>query len=362
MLFTKKVICDKKKTLKTFLERGVPVATIQDVARAAKVSVGTVSRALNDYADVSATTRERVHRAAKELGYWPNLNARSLSSKKQINIALILSGFLEEKMFNDFETMLMKGCYSYAQEHGIEISMRVINTRIQKEKTYDQLCHEYGISGAIFFGLKTTDPYCDTLASSESPCVTVDLELKGPRIGNVAVDNLKAFQELTQYLIDCNHKKIVLLHGRKNALVSIERLAGAYEALRANGMELTREQIIYTNFLEEEAYEGVLDYFKTHSPDSVTAFLCMSDLIAVGTMNALKHLGYRVPDDYSVVGYDGLNFTAYTDPRLTTVDQNVQNTGYAAAELLHRMILGEPVEHRRVLPYSITYRDSVKKL
>ena len=88
----------------------------------------------------------------------------------------------------------------------------------------------------------------------------------------------------------------------------------------------------------------------------------MSDLIAVGTMNALKHLGYRVPDDYSVVGYDGLNFTAYTDPRLTTVDQNVQNTGYAAAELLHRMILGEPVEHRRVLPYSITYRDSVKKL
>lgn len=338
------------------------MATIQDVAKAARVSVGTVSRAMNDYADVSAATKDKIFKAAKELGYWPNLNARSLSSKKQINIALILSGFLEEKMFNDFETMLMKGSYSYALEHGIEISMHVINTQIQSEKSYDQLCHEYGISGAIFFGLKTTDPYFETLPQSEKPCVTVDFELKGPNIGNVAVDNLKAFQELTQYLIDCNHRKIVLMHGRKNAMVSMERLVGAYEAMQANGLELTKDQIIYTNFLAEEAYDGVLEYFKTHSPDSVTAFLCMSDLIAVGTMNALKHLGYRIPEDYSVVGYDGLNLTAYTDPKLTTVDQNVQNTGYAAAELLHKMILGEPVELRRVLPYSIKYRDSVKVL
>ena len=215
------------------------MATIQDVAKAARVSVGTVSRAMNDYADVSAATKDKIFKAAKELGYWPNLNARSLSSKKQINIALILSGFLEEKMFNDFETMLMKGSYSYALEHGIEISMHVINTQIQSEKSYDQLCHEYGISGAIFFGLKTTDPYFETLPQSEKPCVTVDFELKGPNIGNVAVDNLKAFQELTQYLIDCNHRKIVLMHGRKNAMVSMERLVGAYEAMRAESMRIT---------------------------------------------------------------------------------------------------------------------------
>ena len=201
------------------------MATIQDVAKEAGVSVGTVSRALNHYTDVSEATREKVQNAAKKLGYWPNLNARSLSSKTQINVALILSGFLEEKMFNEYETMLMKGSYSYALEHDIEIAMRVINSQIQKEKTYDQLCHEYGMSGALFFGLKMSDEYCKTLPGSNHPCVIFDFELEGPNIGTVMVDNQKAFQELTQHLIDCNHKKIVLMHGRKDATVSMERLS-----------------------------------------------------------------------------------------------------------------------------------------
>lgn len=338
------------------------MATIQDVAREAKVSVGTVSRALNNYADVSEATRKRIQEAAKKLGYWPNRNARSLSSKSQINIALILSGFLEEKMINDYETMLMKGCYTYAFEHDLEISVRVINSRIQEKKTYDQLCHEYGISGAVFFGMKITDTYRKLLLESKYPCVIFDNKLEGPNIGAVTIDNRKAFQELTQYLIDCNHKKIVLMHGRKNAEVSYERLAGAYDALNANGLVLTEDNIIYTDFLEEGAYEGVLEYFKTHSPDSATAFLCMSDLIAVGTMSALKHLGYRVPDDYSVVGFDGLNISAYTTPSLTTVNQNARDIGYAAVELLHQMILGKAKEHRRIMPHSIIYRESVKKI
>lgn len=338
------------------------MATIQDVAKEAGVSVGTVSRALNHYTDVSEATREKVQNAAKKLGYWPNLNARSLSSKTQINVALILSGFLEEKMFNEYETMLMKGSYSYALEHDIEIAMRVINSQIQKEKTYDQLCHEYGMSGALFFGLKMSDEYCKTLPGSNHPCVIFDFELEGPNIGTVMVDNQKAFQELTQHLIDCNHKKIVLMHGRKDATVSMERLAGAREAMGLNGLSLSGDQIIYTNFLEEEAYEGVLNYFKTHRPDSVSAFLCMSDLTAVGTMNALKHLGYRIPEDYSVVGYDGLNLAGYTAPGLTTVDQNAQSIGYAATQQLHRMILGEPVEKREIMPYTIVYRDSVKRI
>lgn len=343
-------------------ERSDLVATILDVAREAGVSVGTVSKALNRYADVSDVTRRKVQMAAKKLGYWPNLNARSLSSKTQINMALILSGFLEEKMFNDYETMLMKGCYSYAHEHGIEVSMRVINSQIQKEKTFDQLCHEYGIAGAMLFGLKTTDTYCTTLSGSKHPCVTFDFKLKGDNIGVVTVDNRKAFRELTQYLIDRNHKKIVVLYGRKDVTVSKERMKGAEEAMRINGLTLSEQQIIYTNFLEEQAYEGVLHYFKTHSPDSVTAFLCMSDLIAVGAMNALRHLGYRIPEDYSVVGYDGLGFSKYTNPGLTTVDQNAQNLGYAAAKQLHKMILGEVVQKQQVMPYTIVYRDSVREV
>ena len=178
----------------------------------------------------------------------------------------------------------------------------------------------------------------------------------------MSVDNQKSFRELTQYLIDCNHRKIVLLRGRKDAMVTAERMAGAREAMEANGLKLSEDRIIDTNFLEEEAYEGVLQYFRTHGPDTVTAFLCMSDMIALAAMNALRHLGYRVPEDYSVVGYDGLHLSKYTTPGLTTVDQNPQQSGYAALELLHQMVLGHAVERKRIMPYTIVYRESVRKL
>ena len=94
----------------------------------------------------------------------------------------------------------------------------------------------------------------------------------------------------------------------------------------------------------------------------MTAFLCMSDLLAIGTVEALKEAGCRVPDDYSVVGYDGLYVTEYTDPRLTTVDQNIKDKGYEAAHLLFDMIEGRRSAQRLILPHKLEIRDSVKRL
>lgn len=337
-------------------------ATIQDVAKAAGVSVGTVSRALNHYPDVSDKTRAKVLQAVRELGYSPNLMAKNLSSKHIQNIALILSGFLEERMFNGFESILMRGAYEYAEEHGLEVSLHVINGKIQLEKSYEQLCYEHNLAGAILLGLKTTDPYCETLGASRYPCVTIDLEVPGDNVTNVTIDHIAAFEELTQYLIDCGHRKIVLVNGRKNAMVSLERLAGAYDAMERNGLTLTNDDIIYTNFLREEALEGVLQYFSTHGPDSVTAFLCMSDMLAIGAMQAVRQRGGRVPQDYSIVGYDGLEITEYTDPPMTTVDQNIFQKGYEAAHILHRRIRGEKVPRRVVLPHTLAIRGSVRTL
>ena len=333
--------------------------TIQDVAKAAGVTVGTVSRALNNYADVNENTRQRIIRTAREMGYHPNLIARSLSSKHARRIALIVSGFLEDKMFNHFETMLMKGCYQFAQEWGVELSMHMINSEIQRQKSYEQLCHEHNLSGAVLLGLKTTDPYCDGFPAGSPPCVTIDTQVKGPNVSNVTLDHIAAFDELTQYLIDQGHRRIVLVHGRKEAMVSMERLAGAHQAMERNGLPLTHDQIIYTNFLREEACDGVRRYLQTHDPRSVTAFLCMSDMLAIGAIEAIKSLGYKVPRDYSVVGYDGLDVTDFTDPRITTIDQNIRLKGYEAAHLLLDMLDGKRPTQRLVLPHTLSIKDSV---
>ena len=336
--------------------------TIRDIAREAGVTVGTVSRALNNYPDVSPTTRERIVETAQRLGYSPNQMARNLSSKHNHNIALILSGFLEEQLINDFDVQLMKGCYQYAVKNDVEISIQVINTKIQSEKSFEQLCYEHNIAGAILMGLKTNDPYCELLKKSKCPCVTVDIEVPGPNVSCVMMDDIKAFDEMTQYLIDQGHRKIVLVHGRKLAMVSMQRLVGAYQAMQRNGLELTHDNIIYTNYLREEAREGVKEYLRTHGPDSVTAFLCMSDMLAIGTIEGLKELGYKVPDDYSVVGFDGLEVTNFTDPAITTIDQNIQQKGYEATHLLCDMIRGKRKAQRLVLPHTLTVRESVRTL
>lgn len=141
--------------------------------------------------------------------------------------------------------------------------------------------------------------------------------------------------------------------------MSMERLAGAHQAMTRNGMTLTHDQIIYTNFLREEAYEGVRRYLETHNPKSVTAFLCMSDMLAIGAIEAIKSLGYKVPRDYSVVGYDGLDVTEFTDPRITTIDQNIRLKGYEAAHLLLDMLDGKRPTQRLVLPHTLSIKDSV---
>ena len=129
--------------------------SIRDIAREAGVTVGTVSRALNNYPDVSPTTRERIVETAQRLGYHPNQMARNLSSKHNHNIALVLSGFLEEELINDFDALLMKGCFHYTVNNDVEMSIQVINTKIQTEKSFEQLCYEHNIAGAILMGLRT---------------------------------------------------------------------------------------------------------------------------------------------------------------------------------------------------------------
>ena len=269
---------------------------------------------------------------------------------------------LEEELINDFDALLMKGCYHYTVNNDVEISIQVINTKIQAEKSFEQLCYEHNIAGAILMGLRTNDPYCELLAKSKYPCVTIDIEVPGPNVSCVMMDDIKAFDELTQYLIDKGHRKIVVVHGRKLAMVSMQRLVGAYQAMQRNGLELPHDNIIYTNFGREEARDGVKEYFRTHSPDSATAFLCMSDMLAIGTIEGLKELGYEVPKDYSVVGFDGLEVTNYTDPAITTIDQNIQQKGYEATRLLCDMIRGKRKAQRLVLPHTLTVRNSVRPL
>jgi DNA-binding LacI/PurR family transcriptional regulator len=338
------------------------MATIKDVARKAGVSIGTVSRAFNGYKDIPETTRHSILKVAEEMGYVPNINARSLSAKKKPNIAMLMSGILEERRSDEMPYLLMKGAFQYASKSGMNIATYSIDSKLQREKTYDQFCYEHSLAGTLLFGLRTTDLYFKSLQKSAIPCVTVDVTVKGPLIGSVIIDDAAAFEDLTEYLVRNNHRKIAILYGRRQAEVTSKRWQGAKRALDRHGLTCPKSRIIETDFDYDKAYQRVRRYLECFGTSDATAFLCMSDLTAIGAMQAIKDLGYHVPDDFSLAGYDGSNITRYTDPGITTIDQSPLEKGYAAAQLLSEIIADPKAARQLVLPHKLIARDSIRKI
>lgn len=338
------------------------MATIRDVAREAGISIGTVSRAFNGYQDINSETKSKVFEVARKLGYTPNVNAKALSSKSSTSMGLIVSGFLESDKRNGFVLSLLKGTYRYAFEHDLEVALYTLDAEQQKKKTYEQFCTEHSIFGAVLSGVATNDAYFHELMEAGLPCVLIDVYIKGKGLCCVSIDNVKAAEEMAEYLLNCGHKKIVVVQGKKEAEVNNYRIAGIYAAFGKRGMELRRDQILNGEFRETIAYEQVKAYIKEHGKDEATAFLCLSDVMALGTMRAVTELGYSVPEDFSVTGFDGIPIAGYTTPTLTTIEQDMEEVGYRAAELLQELEKNRNQSKSVYVPYRFIERGSVKIL
>lgn len=338
----------------------MPVS-IRDVARAAGVSVGTVSRAFNDYSDIKEETKQTILAVAKQMGYVPNLHAKTLSAKNRQSMAIILSGFMADRGLTDeLVIKMLRGACCYAGENNIEFATYILSSEQQEEKTYEQFCSEHSLAGAMCFGLKTTDIYYECLQRSKTPCVTVDVRVEGENIGYVGTDNASACYKMTQQALAMGHRRIVYLNGREEATVCTERLEGVTAALAECG--LTLEANLYTDFRAERAEELVQNYLKEHGRNGATAFLCASDLIALGAAKAINRCGYRIGEDFSLTGFDGLHIAALNEPAIATIDQNMEDKGFAAAELLHAIVEGRSLSRCRVIPYHLHLDGSLGKV
>lgn len=137
---------------------------------------------------------------------------------------------------------------------------------------------------------------------------------------------------------------------------------GLYAAFSKHRLELTKDNIITGEFRETIAYNRVKAYLEEHGKNGATAFLCFSDVMALGVMRAVNDLGYSVPDDFSVTGFDDIPIAGYTTPKLTTIQQDMEEVGYRAAELLQELIKNPSRTENVYVPYRFIERNSVKKL
>lgn len=334
------------------------VATIQDVAKKAGVAIGTVSRAFNGYQDIRPETRERIFQIAQELGYTPNISARNLSAKRPPNIGLIFSGLLEHNSKDNLAFLQLQGALRYATKHKLEIAIYATDSAEQKKRSYTEFCSQHSISGTILAGISTDDAYFNELMDSDIPTVAVDVSISGTNTGWVSIDNRAATKEAVQYLTAHGHRDMLIVCGAKNADVNTVRLKGVLDALAEENMTIDDEDWLYCDFAEEIAYQKVSQRLRERGR-APEAIFCFSDVMAFGVMRALREAGLRIPEDVSLVGFDGLSLSELTVPPLTSVFQDMQAMGYEAMAMLHGIM-----EHRckgghRIMPHRLVERATV---
>lgn len=336
--------------------------TIRDVARAAGVSVSTVSRALNGYEDVSEKTRKRIQDTVKQLGYIPNQSAKNLSSKTSKNVALFISGIASEDKLDEFTGNLIRGVYEFMNRQGETIAVYGISSKMQEEKSLEMMCHEYSLSGIMLMGLKVQDAYLKEVELLDLPCVSIDTMIHGAQAAVVTTDDEKAFEEITDYVLGRGHKDVVLIRGRDNAQVTFLRQAGFEKSLCKHGINVEKTKVLQCDFLEERAYRETKKYIQAYRLTKATAFICMSDLMALGVCRAITECGYHVPEDFSVTGFDGLHILEYVRPQITTIDQNITDKGYQGVKILMDILEGEQAVSKIYVPHRLIERDSVRDI
>lgn len=337
------------------------MSTIKDVAKKAGVSVSVVSKSFNNYADVKEETRQRIFAVAKELNYSPNINAKNLSSKKQMTLGLISSGVLNDNEKDSNAFNIFKGVYQEVTNSRFELSIYLIDSHQQKQQSYVRYCRERNIGGAILQGIRTDDQYYKELIDSSLPCVVLDImaETVNGLIGSVSIDNAKACKEIAVHLLERNHRKLAVMAGTRATYVNSERMKGLAEALDLYGLELSDVDILEASFSEETAYALAKAYLQDKRP---TAFLCFSDLMAFGVMQAVKEAGLRIPEDISITGFDDLLLSRYSQPPLTTIRQDFAEIGKLSARLLQDIIEGKSERQHMWVPHQLAERESVKPL
>ncbi|MFD2613301.1 LacI family DNA-binding transcriptional regulator [Paenibacillus gansuensis] len=330
--------------------------TIKDIAKSAGVSITTVSRALNGYDDVNENTRRKIKEIADQLGYSPNMAARSLISKKTKTLGLLLSNVTRDSSKDNIAFEVLCGMNDRAGELNYDLVLFSTTPQKQKMKSYKSLCQERGVDGVIIMGIRLDDPYLEEIVASPIPCVLIDIPLKGKNVGYVTSDNIGGSTAAVKQLIDSGHRNIGMINGHSQADVSIQRLEGFKRALDAAGIPFNPSYVMDGSFSENGAKDAAYRMVSQHP--EVTALFCASDLMALGVLQALKSLGKSVPGDMSVIGFDNISVSSYCSPTLSTVNQNKYEIGYQAAQMLIDLLEGRNVSRHLMLSTELILRES----
>ena len=330
--------------------------TISDVARAAGVSKAAVSFAFNSPDRLSTETVARIRGVAAELGYRPDPVARMLAQRRTMTVGILTPQPLELMFPDSYFGALTSGIASAAEQAGY--ALQFISPL---HGSLARAVHEASVDGVIAIGLWPDHSEIGEIRRSGLPFVLVDA-LGFANEFTITVDDEVGAEAAARHLVGLGHRELAIIafapprpedateDGHPGAGdISARRLAGYRRAIRAAGLELSDDAIACGPSELEHGARALRELVARGT--RFTALLAMSDVLAIGALRAARDLGWRVPEDLSIVGFDDIELASYVDPPLTTVHQSPRDKGETALRLLlgrlDRSSDGRP-EHRHV--------------
>ena len=309
------------------------MVSIRDIANHCGVSVSTVSKALNGYADIGEETRERINQAAEELGYMANATARALKTNRSYNIGVLFRDNQSRGLAHEYFSSVLDSVRVEAEDKGYDITF--INSSVgQRPTSYLQHCLYRGVDGVVIASVDFHDPMVIELVESSIPVVTID-HVFNDRIA-VLSDNTHGMEELVRYVVGKGHRRLAFIHGEHTS-VTENRLIGYHRACEALSIEQRSEYLI------EGAFHDTISCYKATKAllslaEKPSCIFFPDDFSYIGGFNAINEAGLRIPEDISAVGYDGIKLAEVISPPLTTWRQSTTGLGRTAAGKLIELI------------------------
>lgn len=330
--------------------------TIKDIAKETGFSISTVSRALNGHLDVSKETKETILECTKANDFKLNNNARNLKKRKSTKIVLVVKGTRNTLFAN-----LVEKIQELVEKTKYTVSVYYIDENADEVEYAKQICIDRNPVGICFLGGYTHN-FEKGFSSIDVPSVliTVDARIFNfENLSSVATDDIQGARFATDYLLKAGHRKIGIIGAlqSKSAPGSI-RYESFRECLRKYDVEFSEEiQFSPARYSYESGYEAMINLINK-MPD-ITAVFCVADVMAIGAMRALADKGKKIPEDISVIGYDGMPMSNFSTPRLATIKQDVESLANYSIDILKSAIRKKSKHKHILLPFEFFEGESV---
>ena len=301
--------------------------TIKDVARSCGMSISTVSKVFNGYPDISEATRKQVLETAHEIGYRPNALARALKTNRSYNLGVLCVDENTSGLMHPFFAAVLNSFKAEVESRGYDLTF--INHNIgTMDMTYLEHCRYRNVDGVCLACVNFYSAEVAELVNSDIPCVTIDHMFDNR--SSIISDNLSGIRMLVDRAVALGHRRIAYIHGQRNSSVTENRIRSFYRAMESHNLVIPEGFVIEGRYDDIESIREFLKELLSR-PDRPTCILLPDDATYFGALETVRACGFKVPEDVSLVGYDGVRSVQAFHPRLTTVRQNSDAMGREAA-------------------------------